>query len=270
MLTLKIFLLTNSKLFNFPIIAIFMMRAIRDSPVKREILKKLRCREVVSGDEIAREVKTSRVAVWKHIKELNNLGYSIISTPKGYTLISEPRKPYPWELDFESYYFKEIESTMDVAKELAEKGAKNVFVIAEKQTQGRGRIGRKWSSPEGGLYFSLILRPKLPLADIDRVRYPVLEALKEGLEDYGLPVEIAPEGNIFVKGKKIAGILVEAEGELDQVKYVIVGVGVNVNNVAPVNGTSMKEELKREVDMLEFTRNLFTKIYQHLSAEAIF
>lgn len=247
-----------------------MKGAIRDSSIKREILKKLRCRKVVSGDEIAREVKTSRVAVWKHINELKTLGYSIISTPKGYILISEPRKPYPWELDFESYYFKEIESTMDIARELAEKGARNVFVIAEKQTRGRGRVGSEWSSPEGGLYFSLILKPELSLVDVNRIVYPFLEALKEGLEDYGLPVEVAPNGNIFVNGKKIAGILVEVEGELDQVKYVIIGVGVNVNNPTPVNGTSMKEELKKEVDLLEFTRTLFTKIYKHLSAEAIF
>jgi len=246
-----------------------MRGGVRDSPVKRELLKQLRRKDVVSGDKIAQRMEISRVAVWKHIKELNMLGYEILSTPKGYALIREAYKPYPWELDFEVYYFKEVWSTMDIAKELAEEGKENVFIIAEKQKGGRGRLGRNWVSQEGGLYFSLVVRPKIALKDVDKLVFPISSAIVEILDEYGISAEMASNGDIFVGNKKLAGILIEAEGEIDLLKYAIVGVGVNVNNPVPEEATSLKRELGKEINLLEFTRVLFLRINHHL-LKAIF
>ena len=242
-----------------------MKKAIKRSEVKRKILQELRKGGIVSGDDLASNLGISRVAVWKHIKELRALGYEIVSTPKGYGLLKSPNKPYPWELEFESYYFTEVSSTMDVAKELARKGLDKVFVIAETQKKGRGRLGRGWESQRGGLYFSFVLKPNLSLKEVDKILVPVSKAIFETLREYALSPDITPNYDVFVNGKKIAGILVEAEGEIDRVEYVIIGVGVNVNNSPPEGATSMRNELGREVNLLEFTKKLFERIYHNLS-----
>lgn len=242
-----------------------MKKAIKRSEVKRKILQELRKGGIVSGDDLASNLGISRVAVWKHIKELRALGYEIVSTPKGYRLLKSPNKPYPWELEFESYYFTEVSSTMDVAKELARKGVDKVFVIAETQKKGRGRLGRGWESQRGGLYFSFVLKPNLSLKEVDKILVPVSKAIFETLREYSLSPDITPNYDVFVNGKKIAGILVEAEGEIDRVEYVIIGIGVNVNNSPPEGATSMRDELGQEVNLLEFTKKLFERIYHNLS-----
>ncbi len=233
---------------------------IRDSRIKRSLLEALRNRRVVSGDKIARELGVSRVAVWKHVKELKELGYKIDATPKGYRLLEEPHKPYPWELDVKSYYLVETDSTMNVARKLAERGEKSwTFVIAGKQSAGRGRLMRKWISREGGLYFSVILRPKLRLAKAGELLSPALSAIIKTLGEYGVKGK-AVENGVYVEGKKISGVLIEVAGELDMVRYAVLGVGLNVANPVPKNATSLVLELDEAPTLLDVSQRLFNNL----------
>lgn len=240
-----------------------LKNALKDSKVKRELLKALHEREVVSGDVIASKLGISRVAVWKHVKELIELGYEIESTPRGYKLLKGPNKPYPWELNVKAYYFLRVNSTMNVAKELARKGEEEwTFVIAEEQTAGRGRLKRHWISQRGGLYFSVILRPRMKLTEVEKILIPSSLAVAKTIEEYGLRPQVGSAGDVFINGKKVAGILVEAEGELDMVNFLILGIGVNVNNDIPeeLSATSLKEELREGINLLRFSGKLFENL----------
>ncbi|NJE08289.1 biotin--[acetyl-CoA-carboxylase] ligase [Thermococcus sp. M39] len=238
---------------------------LKDSRIKRELLKALRESYSVSGDEIGAKLDISRVAVWKHVRELIELGYEIESTPKGYKLLKEPNKPYPWELDVKAYYYLSVDSTMNVAKELAEKGEEEwTFIIAEEQTAGRGRLKRSWVSQKGGLYFSVILRPKIKLTEVEKILMPSSLAVAKTIQEYNLSPQVNEAGDVFINGKKVSGILVEAEGELDMVDFLILGIGVNVNNEVPANATSLKQELGKEINLLEFSRKLFANLRREL------
>ncbi|MFA4029000.1 MAG: hypothetical protein GDYSWBUE_001582 [Candidatus Fervidibacterota bacterium] len=139
-------------------------------------------------------------------------------------------------------YIQSTGSTMDIAKELAEHGAPNgMLVIAERQTSGRGRFGRRWVSPEGGIYISLILRT--PMRPEDLFKLTILSAVGvcEGLrEATSLPVMVKWINDLMLCGKKVGGILVEAKSSLSAVAYAIVGIGVNVNT----DVSSFPDELK--------------------------
>ena len=237
-----------------------MRGLIKDSPVKRGILSMLREGDTVSGDRMARELGVSRVSVWKHVKELQALGYGIEATGRGYRLVSTPGKPYPWELDVRSYYLLKTPSTMEVAGKLAERGEPEwTFVIAEEQTAGRARRGGRWLSKRGGLYFSVILRPRMRLTEVGNLMKPSLKAVARTLGDYKIPVEVLDEG-IYVGEKKIAGVLLEAAGELDMVRYAVIGVGLNVSNPVPGDATSMARVLGRAPPLLEVSRRLFGEL----------
>ncbi|GAF85753.1 unnamed protein product, partial [marine sediment metagenome] len=134
--------------------------------MKGQILKILRKEnEVVSGEMLSSELGITRVSIWKHIRRLRESGYSIIGTPKGYRLINSPDIPFSWEFperESQIHYFSEVTSTMDVAKDLARKGCPDfTVVVAGHQKKGRGRLKRIWFSSEGGLYFTIVLRPKI-------------------------------------------------------------------------------------------------------------
>ncbi|ASJ02413.1 hypothetical protein A3L09_03670 [Thermococcus profundus] len=241
------------------------MKPLRDSPQKRRILEFLRKNDTVSGELIGRELGISRTAVWKHVEELKELGYGIESTSIGYRLVYDPGIPYPWELDVESVYYRVTRSTMDEARKLAEKGSPSgLFVIAGEQRSGKGRRGRGWHSPPGGLYFSLILRPGMPMEDVRRVEESALLAVEGFMNSLGLNADASRRG-IIVNGRKIGGILTEAYGEVDEVRFVILGVGINVNNPVPEGATSLSLELGKSPSLLEVARSLFGVLLKELS-----
>lgn len=241
-----------------------MKGLIRNSRVKRGILGILRNGGRVSGDAMAAELDVSRVAVWKHVRELIALDYTIDSSRKGYTLLSEPGEPYPWELDVRSYYLLKASSTMDVAGKLAENGEPEwTFVIAREQTSGRGRRGSRWESRRGGLYFSVILRPDMRLADVSELLPPTLDAVVRTLSRYGVSAETRGCG-VYVEGKKAAGVLVEATGELDRVRYALIGVGLNVSNPVPADAVSLADVLGHAPTLLEVSRVLFSELRKSL------
>ncbi|MDI3474283.1 MAG: BirA family transcriptional regulator [Thermococcaceae archaeon] len=237
-----------------------MRGMLSDSHIKRTILERLR-ESPASGEELAKILGVSRVAVWKHIRELNELGYEIKPSNKGYVFVSEPHIPYPWELPVRAYYLPKTTSTMDVAHKIADKVPPDTFVIAGEQTGGRGRRGRRWVSKPGGLYFSMICRPKIPLAKVEKLMNPSVRAIGGVLKGLGLEVEASEEG-IFSEGRKLGGVLVEATGELDLVRYAVVGVGLNVFNQVPDGAVSLSQLLPAPPNLLELSRLLLPRLLE--------
>ncbi|MBU1168750.1 MAG: biotin--[acetyl-CoA-carboxylase] ligase [Proteobacteria bacterium] len=198
----------------------------------------------VSGEALSHELGISRAAVSKHVAILKNTGYAISSTPgKGYVFRENPDLLLPGEirhgLDTRIFghhlidYHTLITSTNDRAKELASAGVpEGTLVLAEEQTAGRGRKGRPWFSTAGdGICLSLILRPHMSPSEASRITLMTAVALSETLLGLTrLPVLIKWPNDILIKGKKLAGILTEMSMEMDQVDFVVVGLGLNVNS----------------------------------------
>ena len=217
------------------------------------ILRKENC--VVSGETLSDQLKISRVSIWKHINKLKALGYQIEATAKGYRLISSPDTPFPWEFTSRTptiRYFDEVTSTMDVAKDLARKQCPDfTVVVAERQTTGRGRMQRNWLSTEGGLYFTIVLRPPIPPVLSYRITYAASMVLANTLRRlYPIDARVKWPNDILVDGKKIAGLLAEMEAESDRITYLNVGIGINVNNdptVSEPGASSLKRILGKGI-----------------------
>ena len=249
--------------------------------MKSEILNLLKAEEgVLSGERLSEQLRISRVSVWKHIKKLQECGYGIISTPKGYELIKSPDTPFPWEFpNFQDrvHYFPEVDSTMDVARSLARKGADHLsIVIADRQIKGRGRLRRQWFSECGGLYFTTILRPSIAPAMSFKINFLASLLLVRILRQlYAIEAKVKWPNDILVDNKKLSGMLSEMETEADLVNYINIGMGVNVNNdplVADPNATSLKFLLNREVSRIEILNhflNEFEKLLLHIESEDI-
>jgi len=235
----------------------------------------------VSGEDLSKELSISRAAVWKHIEKLRQYGYEITAQPhSGYKLISTPDILCDWELEpllkgtiFSKSIisYQELPSTMDTASELAEEGAaEGTLVIANAQTKGRGRLGRSWESPEGkGIYLSIILRPNIPLNEIGLITLMSGVAIVRAIRKIsGLEAAIKWPNDIIIKDKKVAGILTELKAEVDKVKFVVIGVGLNVNSDAkslPDKAGSLKELTNKKfsrVEVLSAIIKELDKLYQ--------
>ena len=271
-------------------------RPLRHSQSIKKILDILRERrgQGVSGEEIARQIGITRTAVSKNIRRLKELGYKFKITKK-YYLIEEPDIPYPWEIGENIIFFREVGSTQDEARKIAvelitkgerEKGKSGkreneardiLWIISLSQKQGRGRLGRKWLSPEGNFYGSaVVVRPNLPIKEVVKITLTaglaVLYSLRRyAREESGLNLDNLkikwPNDVIFELEKsaehrdsrfrKISGVLSEAFGEQDRIDFVIVGVGVNLN-VSPIPhiSYSLKEIIGKDVSIKRFAKML--------------
>lgn len=199
--------------------------------------------EYISGEELSRILGVSRTAIWKHIARLREDGYIIESHSKvGYKLISSPDRPFEHELKKylkanrivgkDIIYHDVLDSTNILGKELAEQGAmEGTVIIAEKQTSGKGRLGRSWYSPAGeGLWFSVILRPHIDLAEVAKITLMAAVAVTKAIRrNTGSPVGIKWPNDILLNGKKLVGILTEMNAETDKINYLVIGIGVNIN-----------------------------------------
>jgi BirA family transcriptional regulator, biotin operon repressor / biotin---[acetyl-CoA-carboxylase] ligase len=197
----------------------------------------------VSGAQLAEELKISRAAIWSRIEELRHVGYEIEAGPHfGYRLVSSPDALHADDLlarlgktktiGRDIQVFEETTSTNDMIEKLARDGVKEgVVVFAESQTKGRGRLGRKWISPAyKGLWFSILLRPNLRPQEATQLTVASATALRRAIEsETGLKPEIKWPNDILINGKKVAGILTELSAEVDRVKHIILGIGVDVN-----------------------------------------
>lgn len=230
--------------------------------------------EYISGERLAQRLKISRQALWKHISKLIHKGYEIIAVPHlGYKLISSPDKLYPWEIQYnlntkilgrEIYYTEVADSTQDIAWELGTKSAKEgMIVFAEIQKKGKGRIGRKWISPAGGVYFSLLLKPDfLSIQDMPKITLLVVLGCLYGIKKAtGIECAVKWPNDIYLQGKKIGGILCETNAEVDKIHFVVVGIGINVNSKdLPSEATSLFLHLKKKLSRVEITKSILREI----------
>lgn len=209
--------------------------------MKTKLVELLLSGQYISGQDISQVLGISRTAVWKQINSLKKNGYTIESQfGKGYKLLQMSKYVTPEKVKIglkckifakEISYFREISSTNDEVKKLAEKGyPEGTLVISEKQTMGKGRLGRSWLSHPTGLWFSILLRPPIPPRDAPQLSLLAAAALQETLYgEYNIEVKIKWPNDLLVDDKKICGILTEMKGEMDRVNYVVMGVGINVN-----------------------------------------
>ncbi len=187
------------------------------------------------------------------------------------------RRAISERLDTESfgrtmYVFSEVGSTNEAANELASNGAPHgTVVIADSQTRGRGRMGRKWLSPPGcNLYISVILRPALPARDAPFITFVASIALHEAATGAGVKASIKWPNDLLAGVKKAAGVLTEMEVEGEKAKYMVVGIGVNLNMTDKMlaaelgevasEATSFLVASGREVDREAFAASLINQL----------
>ncbi len=190
---------------------------------------------VVSGEVLSARLGISRVSIWKHIKGLVQSGVPVVSSPKGYRLTHDPDHLQPWAFGDRQeriHYFEDTASTMDAAALLARDGCPEyTVVLAQRQTRGRGRMQRSWTSDEGGLYFTVVVRPDSPLMHAGLVNLAAAIDMAGLLRSrYRIDAGLKWPNDILVDEKKICGILSQMEAEGDQVAHVNIGLGLNVNN----------------------------------------
>lgn len=208
-----------------------------------QILSALRGPGNVSGAELAQQLGISRAAIWARIEDLRKLGYEIEASPHhGYRLTSAPDLLLADDLSSrlgskvvigrQIQVFKETASTNDVVERMARDGAKEgAVVFAECQSKGRGRLGRKWHSPAGkGLYFSVLLRPVMRPMEATRLTVVAAIALVRAISSV---TKVRPEikwpNDLLVAGRKACGVLTELSAELDTIKHLTLGIGIDVN-----------------------------------------
>jgi BirA family transcriptional regulator, biotin operon repressor / biotin---[acetyl-CoA-carboxylase] ligase len=235
---------------------------------EKQILKTLHQNkgEYVSADQLASEVGISDTQIANEIQKLKEDGYEIDSSPaKGFSLIKIPNRLLPYELQRdlpteyigkEIHYYSEVDSTNEVAKRLAHDGApEGTIIIAESQRSGRGRRGKKWLSPSGGVWMTIILRPDIPPSKAPQLTLVTGVAVAETLDkECRLDVGIKWPNDILIGEKKVCGILTEASTNPKGLEYVVVGVGIDLNvdvNTFPPElregATSLKQELEKEI-----------------------
>ncbi|MGI6107624.1 MAG: biotin--[acetyl-CoA-carboxylase] ligase [Lachnospiraceae bacterium] len=210
--------------------------------MKREILEILRERgDFVSGAELCEKFGVSRTAVWKAVRSLTEEGYQIEAVRnRGYRLIESPdilseeivrRELHTRWAGKQLEVYDQIGSTNDRLREVGEAGApEGTLIVANHQTAGKGRRGRVWQTPAGSaLAFSLLLRPAIPPEKVSMLTLAAAVAVRRGIEKAsGLSCRIKWPNDVVHSGKKICGILTELSAEMEQVRFCIVGIGINV------------------------------------------
>ena len=222
-----------------------------------------------SGAQIAKELGVSRAAVWNRIEELRRLGYTIEASPHaGYVLRGSPDLLHGEDLlsrldsvriiGRDVRVFAETTSTNEVVEKMARDGVpEGMVVFAESQTKGRGRLGRTWISPPGaGLWCSVLLRPRLAPQAATQLTVITAVAVARAIEKFtGLKPGIKWPNDIVFGHRKAAGILLELGAELDHIRHVVLGIGIDVNVTAadlPAEvrdlATSLRDQAGHPVD----------------------
>ncbi|MGI1659980.1 MAG: biotin--[acetyl-CoA-carboxylase] ligase [Desulfitobacterium sp.] len=229
-------------------------------------LLKLKQGEYVSGESISDALNITRAGVWKQIQGLKEAGYDIEGqTRRGYRLLKTPSALDEWALQQELrtealgrrlLLFEELPSTNDWLKNLTPQDAEHgTVVIAKRQNSGHGRMQRLWESPQGGLWLSILLKPRLSLGDAAKLTLSTGVAMAQTLKElYGIEAGIKWPNDLVYEGKKIAGILGEVAGEWNAVQSLILGVGVNANfslqQLSPkLPATTLLEILGKEINL---------------------
>ena len=222
-----------------------------------KILELLKANDTfVSGEEIGKIFNISRSAVWKNILKLKELGYDITSvTKKGYFLngSSDVLNDYEIKNSLTTETFgknflclEETDSTNEEAKRQAQNNIPEGFLItAKRQTKGKGRLGNSWShSQNSALAFSIVLKPPLIPTDLTPLTLITGLSVCEAFRKIGVPAYVKWPNDIIINGKKAVGILTEISCEIEKISYVVIGIGVNINQ------SSFDDELKERATSL--------------------
>jgi len=249
--------------------------------------------EYLSGQDLSDVLRISRVAVWKHIKKIQELGYTVESKQKlGYKLTSNSDELFPWEITSglktkiigqQAYYFDSIDSTQNQALKMADDPTNNgTVIIAAKQTGGKGRSGRKWVSPKGGIWLSIILHPKFDISITTLFPIASALALSNALEK---TLKISPElkwpNDLTINGKKVAGMLVDASLESNRIENLVLGIGINfdvdvkqiektLKGTSNFYGVTSLSEQKKKIKPIQLVQTFlveFEKIYELLNTK---
>jgi BirA family biotin operon repressor/biotin-[acetyl-CoA-carboxylase] ligase len=227
----------------------------------------------VSGEQISTKLGMSRSAVWKHIKELKGMGYEIEASQKeGYRLIKKSNRLLPYEvhkrlrtnfIGKKMRYFDSTPSTNWIGRQMADEQdvarIHGMVIIAEEQTGGLGRLGRSWVSPVGGVWFTIVLKPDIPIDRVFMVTMAGSVAVARAIRrEYDLGALIKWPNDIYIGDKKVGGLLLELFAEADQIHYCLLGIGVDVN-ISPGelggvknSATSISSEMGHNVDRAVF------------------
>ncbi len=237
----------------------------------------------LSGESIAAQLGMSRAAVWKHIQKLRKSGYEITSRERcGYKFSDAPDLLLANDvkeglntqiIGKEIYYFPSTDSTNREAKILAYKQVPDGTVaVAEEQTGGKGRLNRNFYSPRGkGIWFSLVLRPKLVPSDSPKCTLMAAVAIAHAMDRFGLRAQIKWPNDLMFEGRKLVGILTELSAEMSRITYIVLGIGINVSirrEEFPIElrdvATSLMEMKGEKISRIEFFRAVleeFDKLY---------
>ena len=260
-----------------------------------DILKKAEGK-FISGESIANNFNVSRTAIWKHIQKLKELGYDIQSYgSRGYSLPELPDLLFPEIIQDNLHtkiigvepariiYFDSTESTNIIAKKLAaDNAAEGTVIIAEEQTGGKGRLDRKFFSPKyKSILFSLILRPKCLPKDAPKFTLMAAVAIILAMKKFNLSAGIKWPNDIIFDNRKVVGILTEMSAAIEQVNYIVIGVGINAN----ISAEDFPEDIKKiAASLAEMNGNNnisrtdffcavleeFDKLYSEMNFENIF
>jgi len=234
-----------------------------------------------TGPALAERLSVSRAAVWKQVEALRGAGFDIESTDDGYAITAVPDYgaaaiEYELAAPYTVEYHESIGSTNNRARELAGDGQRDVVVVADEQTGGRGRLARSWDSPSGGIWASTVLDPSLPAAHVPLVTLAAGVAVVDACRAVGVDATLKWPNDVLVDdaadseggdagatadadrgdaansdaddrgGRKLSGILTEMEGEADRVSWLLVGIGLNANiagDALPAGATSLQEQV---------------------------
>lgn len=237
----------------------------------------------ISGKIISKETGISTSGISKRIKILRKYGYNIESRHRvGYRLAGETNLPLPWELTKvldtlfvgkdKIVYRLTTDSTQNLAILLAEKNPNSdgIVIIAGEQKSGRGRQNRKWLSPKGGIWLSVVLRPRISASKITLLPFAaalaVCDAIKKTTQ---LDAKLRWPNDVTISGKKVAGILIDISMEAERINYAVVGIGINANVDSSaissyvekgIKVTSLSDELGHKTNILDLTKVILERL----------
>ena len=264
-------------------------------PSEEHLLSLLRLQNgYISGKTLAKEIGISTSGISKRIRNLRKYGYNIESRHRiGYRLAGETDLPLPWELvkvlhtmflgKEKIIYRVTTHSTQNLAILLAEKNPSSdgLVIIAEQQKSGRGRRNRKWLSPKGGIWLSVILRPRISASKMTLLPFAaalaVCDAIKKTTQ---LDAKLRWPNDVTISGKKVAGILIDSSMEGERIDYAVIGMGINAN-VDPsaisshleksIKVTSLSDELGHKTSILGLTKEVLERLeYYYLELKNCF
>ncbi len=226
----------------------------------------------ITIEELCHQLSLSRIVIEKQIKQLQKLGYELaLDDQKGYRIISRPDILLPFEIQnrlttcyigHTIYYFPELSSTNIVARqkliEKKDKMPEGTIIVAEKQSGGKGRLGKRWYSPQGGIWLSTIFYPEIALSHISLITPMTAVAVARTIHKLfpHIGVEIKWPNDLLIDNRKVCGILTEVSTEAQKMKWIIVGIGINANN----DSTKLPEDIRKySISLTESTGQLIPR-----------